>query len=83
MVREIGFFDSTTTEPELPFTLNIMIAKYPCIFHLPWIKPYDGQRDRTEQNIIVSHSCRSARSIASNSLSSFSFYFSWSRRRSF
>ena len=48
MVREMGPLDNITAEPELPFTYDIMVAKYPPRFHLPQMEPYDGQRDPTE-----------------------------------
>lgn len=48
MVLEMGSLDDITIEHELPFISNIMIANYLPMFHLPQIKPYDGQRDPTE-----------------------------------
>ena len=48
MVREMGSLDYITVEHKLPFISNIVIAKYPPMFHLPQMEPYDGQRDPTE-----------------------------------
>ena len=48
MVREMGSLDDITVEHELPFTSDIMIAKYPPMFHLPQMEPYNGQMDPTE-----------------------------------
>lgn len=42
MVREMGSLDDITVEHELPFTSDIMIAKYSPLFHLPQMEPYDG-----------------------------------------